>query len=451
LSTKNAIEWNNEGLELYQAKKYDQAIASFLKAIELDNTNPIFYKNLGDAYYDQGDTKKGLDYYKTALKMDEKNVAFLLDYAVILHQDHQDRLALTQLNKAIEIDSQNSEVLYQLIVVYYSLNEYQSAISFAHRLLKSDATNQDVLLILIRSYFQQKEYPLVEQTLERVLSIKPSNARALFLGSQYYQEIKNSVKACEYLIRAYEADLENPAIVESLYESYENAFLFGRLYPLVQKFRDSHFIFDSYLGKRTSPPITMLDYYLLGINFREALYADTQDLAYQLDAEKAQKLIESIENFIFRMNQEAQTDPEQDNSKLLQALVLFTERKYHEAFEIIGKMFGQMSSELYYFLLAITWLLKGDYDPARKSWNIFIKNDKADASILLFYCYTLYKLEQNDLAEDFLKKAHEVKLEWQLYFPILIYFENPSIEEDLFGIAIQKIFRYLQQIKAVDE
>ena len=41
------------GLILREREAYDQAIEYFRQAISLDNSNEIYYRNLGKSYYDQ--------------------------------------------------------------------------------------------------------------------------------------------------------------------------------------------------------------------------------------------------------------------------------------------------------------------------------------------------------------------------------------------------------------
>lgn len=54
-------------------KKYDDAIASYKKAIIYDNYNgPAFY-NLGNAYYMKGELDKSINSYQLALKLNSNS------------------------------------------------------------------------------------------------------------------------------------------------------------------------------------------------------------------------------------------------------------------------------------------------------------------------------------------------------------------------------------------
>lgn len=445
MSSKTAIDWNNEGLDLYNSKKYDEATTAFLKAIELDKSNPIFFKNLGDVYYDTGKTEDSLKYYKTALQMDDKNVFFLIDYAIILHTEKQDRLALSHLLKAIEIEPENGDALYQLIVIYYSLNEIQMTMKFCQRLLTLNPTHQDSQLILARCYLDQKNLPSTEKTLDTLLEINPQNVRALHLRAQVAKQQQKTVEAIQFIMKAFEVDKNNPAIIDSLYSYMEEEYLFGRLFLLVNQYREFHEVVDSYLGKRIRTGKELLDYLRLGVEFREALGRDTQDLSYTLDAEELSKMVDNVENFLYQIEKQSKEDPEQDSSKLLQGFFAFTQKKFSLALEILSELTTRLNTEIYYFLFAAVSFLQGSYEQSYKVWGLFIKFGKENGPNNLFYAYCAFKLKQEDMAKELLLKSHKFNPHWQIYFPTLEAFKESSIEEDLFGIAVQKLFKFLNQ------
>jgi tetratricopeptide (TPR) repeat protein len=445
MSPKTAIEWNDEGVILYQDKKYEDAITAFLKAIELDNSNPIFFKNLGDVYYDSGKTEDAFHNYRMALKMDENNPNFLLDYAIILHAENQDRLAITHLLKALESEPENIEILYQVVLTYYSLNEIALATKYCQRLLKIQPNHQDGLLILARCYLDQKNIPFAEKILDMLLKISPQYARALYLRAQIYRQQDNLVKASEFTLAAYQSDKDNSSIIESLFSYYEHAYLYGRIFSIVNRYREDHPIVAEKLKNFPKAGQVLLDYYELGLEFRQALKIETEDSDYDVKIRQSQELVEMINIFLDNLDTQSQEDPEEDASKLLKAILFFTRKSFDLARDILSRMFGKLESELFYFLIGSVWLLYGSYEQSFKIWKTFVKIGKEDGTVYLFYAYCALKLNQNELAEEFLQKSHNLQTELRIFFPKLDAFDDSNILDDFFGLAIRKIISFFKK------
>ena len=68
-----ATELKDQGNKALQAEKYDEAIALYSKAIEMDGTNHVFYSNRTAAYTKKGD-------YENALKDAKKTVELKSDW-----------------------------------------------------------------------------------------------------------------------------------------------------------------------------------------------------------------------------------------------------------------------------------------------------------------------------------------------------------------------------------
>lgn len=58
------------GLELYKLEDYEGAVRNFDEAIKLILDNPLYYSNLGNAYFQMGEKQKGIENYDKAIKLD---------------------------------------------------------------------------------------------------------------------------------------------------------------------------------------------------------------------------------------------------------------------------------------------------------------------------------------------------------------------------------------------
>jgi tetratricopeptide (TPR) repeat protein len=66
----SAANCNKEGLSLYKAKKFDQAIKYYEAALVYNSKVPEIYLNMGLVYNDKGDYDRAIVYYKIAESMD---------------------------------------------------------------------------------------------------------------------------------------------------------------------------------------------------------------------------------------------------------------------------------------------------------------------------------------------------------------------------------------------
>ena len=69
---KTAQDYIAQGKELLKARKVDQAIATFTKAIKADAKSAQAFNNRGVAYCEKGELKKAVADFGRAIKMDPK-------------------------------------------------------------------------------------------------------------------------------------------------------------------------------------------------------------------------------------------------------------------------------------------------------------------------------------------------------------------------------------------
>lgn len=97
----SASNCNKEGLRLYKAKKYDEAIKHYEAAIIYNSRVPEIYLNLGLVYNDTGDYDTAIVYYKKAESMD-------LEYPNTYYNMH-----IAYLNKGDRDNAQKYQDLFQ--------------------------------------------------------------------------------------------------------------------------------------------------------------------------------------------------------------------------------------------------------------------------------------------------------------------------------------------------
>lgn len=108
----NGIKLNTEGIEYAAKKDYDKALELFNRAIELDNSNPEFYYNLGVAYSFKGMEEEEEAAYMNVLliepddpKLNSVLASTYFNLACLYALQGKKEQALDQLEKLYYIDS----------------------------------------------------------------------------------------------------------------------------------------------------------------------------------------------------------------------------------------------------------------------------------------------------------------------------------------------------------
>ena len=96
----------DQGIEFFKKGQYDQAIASFTKAIQASPKNAVYYNSRGLAYYDNKSLDKAIADYNKAIQLDPKfAVAYNNRGLAYYYKGAPDR-AMADYNKAIAAGSQ---------------------------------------------------------------------------------------------------------------------------------------------------------------------------------------------------------------------------------------------------------------------------------------------------------------------------------------------------------
>ena len=112
----------NEGMTAMQAKQYDQAVAGFVKASQLDPSQVAVWANLGDAYGKLAEGKTGPDFdtniqksleaYQKSIELKPDDAASHNNYALALGKAKKFPEMQAELKKAADLDPANGGKYY---------------------------------------------------------------------------------------------------------------------------------------------------------------------------------------------------------------------------------------------------------------------------------------------------------------------------------------------------
>ncbi|MBD3156605.1 tetratricopeptide repeat protein [Candidatus Peregrinibacteria bacterium] len=107
----HAVYHSNLGRALYEQEKFEEALSSYLRSIELDDSRPGRFISTAEVYRKLGNPKKAHDMYETALKLDPTNLDYLLIFAHFLIDQKHYKEALEYLQKALDKKPDNQVAL----------------------------------------------------------------------------------------------------------------------------------------------------------------------------------------------------------------------------------------------------------------------------------------------------------------------------------------------------
>src|SRR5690242_20098317 len=137
---QTAASYSKEATEFARQKSWDQAIADYRKALELEPNDPLTHYNLGLALKYKGEARDAADEFQAALRLKPKW----------------------------------ADAHYALGASYYDLHDQAAAIRELRTALASAPANVAARRMLARIYEEQNDFVSAKSELQHTLASKPS-------------------------------------------------------------------------------------------------------------------------------------------------------------------------------------------------------------------------------------------------------------------------------------
>lgn len=154
---------NNEAILLASTGDFKSAIASFKRALSLEQNNYLLWYNLGLTYRDAGDIEN----------------------------------ALFSIEKAHHLEPKNQEVIETLATLYLFQKKYHKAYSLCIKGLDEEKTNSHLWNLMGVIDFQKGDYEYASNNFEMAVMLNPYYEDALFNLRDTYSELNNKIGAKE--------------------------------------------------------------------------------------------------------------------------------------------------------------------------------------------------------------------------------------------------------------
>ena len=171
----SASRWNTLGIFYYDLKRWEDAITNYKKAINLDNSNPVFYENLGLAFEKMNNDAEAEKAYKEAAKFD-KETGNYFNRLGVFYYNHKDYLQSVQYYvKALDLKPDEPVYLENICLSYEQMGMQDKAEPYYLKILEKQPADDKISNMLGILYYKNKEYDKALTYYNKAIEINNKN------------------------------------------------------------------------------------------------------------------------------------------------------------------------------------------------------------------------------------------------------------------------------------
>ena len=251
-------QFSNLALKLQSEGKYDEAIESYVKAIEINSNDAKLHYNVGTAFQAKEDFEHAEKAYKKSLEIDPNNekaksalellskqmnakkAQELVSRAIDLQNSNNYQEAITTYLAALSINSNDASLYYNLGTAYQASGDFSNAQLQYQKALDIDKTNKTYLNTL-KLLKEEIANPLIQSAINKqaandlngaiddyskALNLVPDDAQTHFNLATAFQANHQVDQATQSYLKASQLDPKNQAdsffFLGTLYEDRKN-------------------------------------------------------------------------------------------------------------------------------------------------------------------------------------------------------------------------------------
>lgn len=207
---------------LEELNRFDEAIANYLMAIELEDGTPFIYLRLGMCYERIAEKKQALKYYNLTVKEDPLLAKGWLALTNLYVTEKNYSKALLFINKALNIDNENTMYWSRFAEINLELNLFEEAASAFEKCIKLEDYRLDVFVGLIDLLYYIGDFEKALSYARKAKSLYKDFAEIEYRLSGLYFTVEDEVKGVQYLKNALQLDYEYHKVMQDLYPSVYN-------------------------------------------------------------------------------------------------------------------------------------------------------------------------------------------------------------------------------------
>jgi tetratricopeptide (TPR) repeat protein len=208
--TPSAGEHLDMGVGNLDQGQFDQAIAQFQTAIQLDPNDAKAHYNLGLAYQKQDKLEEAAAAYQKAIQLDPDLADAHNNLGLIYYTEGKPEQAIAEYQEAIRINPNDGTAHYNLALSYYHQGQLDQAITEYKETVRLNPDNADAHYNLGRAYYEQGKLDEAIVAWKENIRIEPADSMAHNnLGRTYFDQGRLAEAVAE-LGEAINLDVENP-------------------------------------------------------------------------------------------------------------------------------------------------------------------------------------------------------------------------------------------------
>jgi tetratricopeptide (TPR) repeat protein len=189
IDPKGAEPYNNRGLAHIPRHNLDEAIKDFQTALSLWlESAPLYYNNIGMAYYYKEDYENALIYYKKAinLKPDLDIIHCNLGHCLVKKESYEQ--AISEYSKAISLNSNNTDCYMNRGLTYFKIGQIKLGLADFQKAIDIDPNNADFHIYRGNELREIGETGLAIEDFNQALQIDSKASVAYFRLGQAYMD-----------------------------------------------------------------------------------------------------------------------------------------------------------------------------------------------------------------------------------------------------------------------
>jgi tetratricopeptide (TPR) repeat protein len=178
IKTHLAAALCNEGVRMFEAARYDQAILYYNEALVEDPSNCDILFNLGKAQALCGNSHAAIEFFEKALAVNPNDASICFEIAAIHDQHGQDKQAIRFYEACLQKDPHYKKAAAGLGTLYGVVGQFPQAIKYLSMAVQDEPDNIDSIYNLAVAYEKQSNRQKAQQLYQKVLLLDPNHVEA---------------------------------------------------------------------------------------------------------------------------------------------------------------------------------------------------------------------------------------------------------------------------------
>ena len=205
--------YNSKGNVFLHLGKYDDAITQYQKSIDYDDQYAVAYNNLGNAYYSKDQLDQARKHYENSICLMDHYSDAHFNLAILLTKLGENEGAILHLHRTLALNPYRPAAYGQLAEIYLEEGNYEKAIENYQKRLDYEPEHTESFFLLGQAYLNNNQIDDAIAALKKTLILQPEHPEANHYLANTELAAGDSNKAINYYFR----QLEINPMMESYY------------------------------------------------------------------------------------------------------------------------------------------------------------------------------------------------------------------------------------------